>query len=829
MKNNIKFEQTFNRIMLLENLPRSVKTLLLIVSDLVSSAFAFYVSFSLAAERLESEHGFLLALLFALVSLGGLLSVSIYRAVIRFSGVQVLELIGIVQLVAVIVVAVVTSFFYGELNVTLFLLLFLLSVFLLGGSRLAAREIMHIFRPSGKRILIYGAKKAGAQLLTSLRQDSKYDVLGFVADEEHLHGSRLHGVTVFPSSRLCDIVEEKKISIVALAMPNASRETLRNILIKLEPLSVFVKTLPKISNLLDDKDGHEQLQEIKFEELLGRDRVAPNEGLMRENITNKVVLVTGAGGSIGSELCRQIVSRRPKKLILVELSELALFNIEQELKVGFEGLIKPILASVCEFDLMRDLMVLENVQTVYHAAAYKHVPLVEINPFSAISNNVLGTRSILDASVASGVSSFTLVSTDKAVRPTNVMGASKRLAEILCQVSSAVNGNRITVSMVRFGNVIGSSGSAIPKFRSQIRAGGPVTITHPEITRYFMVIPEAAELVLQASSLAKGGEVFVLDMGSPIKITDLVKKLIRFSGNFFSDGQAPEIGGINVEYTGLRPGEKLYEELLISGDIESTDHPKIKKINEDYPSSQVFERFLDELKHLFEDRNEVALRNLLSRQGLGYVAEGTFFKDSGLAGTQSKTFDEEQVPDVNGRDFSNHEMTKDFVQNENKGVGGYTKKGVHKASLSKRIFLSFLHKYFLFSRPLTMGGRCVIVNEDNEIYLVEHSYISGWYLPGGGVAVGESAENAIKREVTEETVLVLTGLLQLVGVYHCNSITERYHVVVFLSKTFETNRSQIESFEIKSGRFFSINSLPPDIDSDSKGWIFDALELESRA
>ena len=829
MEEKLKIKQKFNWIILLENLPRGVKKLLLIVFDSISLAFAFYLSFSLAAESLDAEHGLLMGLLFGLVSLAGLLGVRLYRAVIRFSGIQVLELICIVQLVAVTVVALSTNFFYGQLSVVVFLLLFLLSVFLLGGSRLALREIIHLYRPSGKRIVIYGAKKAGIQLLTSVRQDVNYDVVGFVADEEELHGSRLHGVKVFPSSQLCDIVSKKNISTVVLAMPNASRKTLRNILDKLEPLSVLVVTLPKISNLLEGKNIHEQLQEIKFEELLGRERVAPNEGLVRENITNKVVLVTGAGGSIGSELCRQIVARQPKKLILVEISELALFNIEQELVVDFEGLLQPILASVGEFDLMRDILTAENVQTVYHAAAYKHVPLVEANPFSAIYNNVLGTRSILDASVASGVSSFTLISTDKAVRPTNVMGASKRLAEILCQISNATDGNKIRISMVRFGNVIGSSGSAIPKFRSQIKAGGPVTITHPEITRYFMVIPEAVELVLQASSLAKGGEVFVLDMGSPIKIADLAKKLIRFSGNFVNDGQHAGIGGINIEYTGLRPGEKLYEELLISGNIQGTDHPKIKKINEFYPPRKVFESFIDELNYLFEDRDEVALRNLLSRQDIGYVAEGNFFEHSALVGAQLETAHEEGTLDVNSRDNENHKTTQDLVQNGNEGIEESTIEKTSKHSLTIRIFLNFIHKYFLLSRPLTMGARCVIMNADDEIFLIEHTYISGWHLPGGGVSVGESAEIAIKREVTEETILDLTGLPQLVGIYHCNSITKRDHVVVFLSKTFETNRSQIESFEIKAGRFFSINSLPPDIDSDSKGWIFDALELEARA
>ncbi|MDA8739007.1 polysaccharide biosynthesis protein [Luminiphilus sp.] len=827
----MKAKNKISLILLLSNLPKGVKNLMLMSFDVFCLSFSFCVSFMLVTPNLIFKDAFLLGSAFVLLSLAGLISVGVYKAVIRFSGIHILLSITCVQLMSVCITGLCVSVFYDELNLVLLLmLLFLLSVFCLGGVRLALREIIYLSRPVGERILVYGAEKAGIQILTSIRQDADYNIVGFVSDDEHLRRGRVHGVKVFPSSELINLVREKKISIVVLAVPNINRKDLRDILDKLEPLSVIVKKLPNISDLMDGKNPYEQLQEIKFEELLGREKVAPNEALLRENITGKVVLVTGAGGSIGSELCRQIVTRSPKKLILVDLSELALFNIEQELVVEYKDLITPVLGSVVDFDLMCHLLRKEQIQTVYHAAAYKHVPLVESNPFAAIHNNFIGTQNILRASVAAGVSSFTLISTDKAVRPTNVMGSSKRLAEIACQVVSKTK-TKTKIAIVRFGNVIGSSGSAIPKFRQQIRDGGPVTVTHPDITRYFMLIPEAVELVLQASSLAKGGDVFVLDMGAPIKIAALVKKLIRFSGNRIGNLEDPRFGAINIEYLGLRPGEKLYEELLISGTIESTIHPKIKRISELHPEKDEFGLFSDELLDVCKLRDEAALTDLLSIAYVGYTSNSGNENNMNLHGNEVET------QNSGSSSANNYDMcidggylSSEMVSSDDKKEADWAQNSSviieHQPGLGQRLFLSLLHKYFLLSRPLTMGVRCLILDDKNKVLLVEHTYVDGWFLPGGGVDSGESVMQAVEREVAEETGFHLSHTPTLIGIYHANKVSKRDHVAVFLSRGHTRVNSNIDSFEIRRVKFFSPRHLPKDIDPDSRKWTLAALELD---
>lgn len=800
------------------NLPRSVKQLIQVIFDLVSLVIIYLLSDRLTLGSLNDQSTLFLGLSFVVISMFGLRFFGVYRTLTQYAGVRLLELVTLTQFISTCAVALLIGFFGLQSSLTLLVLLFLLSVFVISGARLAVRELIYHSRSGGKRLLIYGAGKAGAQLLTSIRQEVNYDVIGFIDDKELLHGSQVHGLTVFPPSDLNQIVINKKISLVALAMPKAGREELRVILNNLEPLSVSVKTVPVISELLDGKGSFENLEEVKVEELLGRERVSPNEELLKVHICNKVVLVTGAGGSIGSELCRQILMFSPKKLILVELSELALYNLQQELHEDWGNLILPVMGSVTDFRLMKDTLIKEKVDTVYHAAAYKHVPLVEANPFAAIHNNVFGTLTMLEAAVIAGVASFTLVSTDKAVRPTNVMGASKRLAEIACQLASAQYKGKIIIAMVRFGNVIGSSGSAIPKFREQIKSGGPVTVTHPEITRYFMVISEAAELVLQASSLAEGGEVFVLDMGPPINISDLVKKLIRFSGLTLQDAENSQLGGIDIEYTGLRPGEKLYEELLISGDSQDTLHPKIKKITELHPSDKDFRKFLDELRGVSEGGDNAVLRALLSNQDIGYKADQNIIGDIAAVAERSKIFNTAQLSQPL---VVNSDKNTALSYGNEKAKSGETIKAP-QFNFAKKIFLYWLHKYFLLVRPLTMGARCVVINDQREVLLVKHTYIKGWHLPGGGIDAGESAESGVRRELIEETMLQLLDPLKLVGIYHYEPFSKRDHVVVFLSQEFKKIRGD-HSFEIAESRFFALDNLPVDTDEDTAIWISDAL------
>lgn len=581
--------------------------------------------------------------------------------------------------------------------------------------------------------------------------------------------------------------------------------------------------MPKISDILGGKSSIDDLKEVDVEELLGREPVPPNETLLAANITKKVVLVTGAGGSIGSELCRQIIIGSPAKLILVDHSELGLYAIQEELEAKWGSLIKPILGSVCDQQLMRLVMKDESVDTVYHAAAYKHVPLVEFNPFAGIYNNVFGTQKLLHAAAETGVSSFTLISTDKAVRPTNVMGASKRLAEILCQLTSANENISMRIAMVRFGNVLGSSGSVIPKFREQIKRGGPITVTHPEITRYFMVIPEAAQLVLQASSMAEKGEVFLLDMGEPVKIADLAKKLIKLSGHVLSQVNEPQHGRISIEYTGLRPGEKLYEELLISGDAKETQHERIRKINEDYPAEDKFNSFLSQLNMVCQKQDKVALRDLLSKGEIGYGVEklGISENDDGNKnGISDSRYIEKNSNNERNFEAKNFNNTSDTTFIETPILWSKSSK---KTVFLERIVRNVLHKYFLISRPLTVGVRCVILNDHREVLLVKHTYIRGWHLPGGGLDSGESAEDGVVREIQEETGLVLEDTPMLLGIFHNKETTNRDHVVLFSSKTSKTVDLGVKTCEIKSVGFFPLEDLPIDLDVAAKEWIASAV------
>lgn len=437
-----------------------------------------------------------------------------------------------------------------------------------------------------RRILIYGAGSAGRQLADALASSPEMRVVGFVDDDPALHGSSINDLRIYAPDSLLALLDRLEIDDLLLAMPSASRKRRNEIVEWIRGSPVGIRILPGVLDLAQGKVTASDLRELDIEDLLGRDPVEPVAALMQKNIRNKTVLVTGAGGSIGSELCRQILMAGPTVLVLIEITEFALYAIHQELEERQRNeheprtKLVPLLASVRDETRMAAIIGQWKPNTVYHAAAYKHVPLVESNPAEGIRNNVFGTMVAAQAAIDGGVDDFVLVSTDKAVRPTNIMGASKRLAEMLLQ-ALASGGATTRFSIVRFGNVLGSSGSVVPLFRTQIGRGGPVTITDPEITRYFMTIPEASQLVIQAGAMGTGGEVFVLDMGEPVKILDLAAKMIKLSGLQLRSDENPE-GDIEINYIGLRPGEKLYEELLIGANPRTTRHPRVMKANESF-------------------------------------------------------------------------------------------------------------------------------------------------------------------------------------------------------------------------------------------------------
>lgn len=513
----------------------------------------------------------------------------VYRSLIRYSGARtVADLVIACGLLTLPLVAILVTFRIHDVPRTLSVLHPIIFLLLLASSRIFVRfallDLLKVVDVDARRVLVYGAGRAGQQLALSLRHEPKVHLVGFIDDDQRLDGQRLDGTPVFGSARLERLLDDTHVDEVLLAIPSASRTRRREIIETLQDEGIYVRSLPNLTNVIDGSITVNDLREIQIEELLGRETVAANELLMGKTIVGKTVMVSGAGGSIGSELCRQIVRCRPARLILLEQSEYGLYAIEQELgelmkELGVDVPLIPELANVSERSSMTRIYRHYRPDTVFHAAAYKHVPLVEANPLSGLRNNIMGTLHSVEAAEAAGVSNFILISTDKAVRPTNIMGASKRVCELILQARAEQPGTKTIFSMVRFGNVLGSSGSVVPRFKAQIAAGGPVTVTDREITRYFMTIPEAAQLVIQASAMAKGGEVFVLDMGQPVKIIDLARTMIRLSGLAIRDCDNPD-GDIEIVETGLRPGEKLYEELLIGDNPQSTNHPRIMRARE---------------------------------------------------------------------------------------------------------------------------------------------------------------------------------------------------------------------------------------------------------
>lgn len=614
-------------------LSRTQKRTLQVATDTVLLAVSFALSMVLRTESLTflTDPRVWAALVAALpVTLVLFVKLGFYRAVIRYMGLKALVTILNGVVASAIVLSGMTLWLDLPVPATVPALYAILSLCTVGGVRFALRAIyQRSVRREKTRVIIYGAGQSGRQTAHSLWQGMEYAPVAFVDDNPELWGSQIASLRVFSPAELDRLIRDEGVRVLLLAMPSLGRAARADILRRLERLPVRVQTIPGMAELVTGKHKVSEITEVTVEDLLGRDPVPPDPDLMAATIRGKSVLVTGAGGSIGSELCRQILRQGPRMLLLADQSEYALFEIAEELETarkaaGLDVKLVRALVSVQDRARMDKLMRDHGVQSVYHAAAYKHVPMVEENPVEGLANNLFGTLACAQAAVACGVDSFTLVSTDKAVRPTSVMGASKRLAELVCQAQPAGPG-RTRFSMVRFGNVLGSSGSVIPVFRRQIAAGGPVTVTHRDITRYFMTITEAAQLVIQASAMAQGGDVFLLDMGDPVRIVELAERMIRLSGGvpvIEGDPEARRLAdspdAVPIIFTRPRRGEKLFEELFIGTVSEPTRHPRILTATETALDWQRLSPLLEALRAACAAHDEATLRRLLAEAPIGY-------------------------------------------------------------------------------------------------------------------------------------------------------------------------------------------------------------------
>jgi FlaA1/EpsC-like NDP-sugar epimerase len=609
----------------LVELPRNIKQALLLMLDMVFVGAAMWSAIAVRHGHTDFFIGpveIACAILTTVISAIVFLRLGLYRAVIRFMGQQAVW--AIIRGVSYSTMVLGATIFFTQATVprSMPFIYWGLALFLIGGTRLLVRAYYQdkLYSVCDK-VIIYGAGESGRQLLTTLNHGDQFRAVCFVDDDHYLQRSVINGVQVMPPAKIAALIEEHDIAQVLLALPSVSAEQRREIINSLVDLPVHVRTVPKFEDILQGKASAAEIQDIELEDLLGRDTVPPHPELIDRCISDKVVMVTGAGGSIGAELCRQIVLAKPRELILLDSSEYALYNIERELRAALdvahiEVELVALLGSVQDKRRLRRIYGTFNVQTVYHAAAYKHVPLVEYNIAEGVANNIFGTRYAAEAAIEAGVETFVLVSTDKAVRPTNIMGASKRFAEMLCQ-AMASDQDQTRFCMVRFGNVLGSSGSVVPLFREQIKGGGPITVTHPEVTRYFMTIPEAAQLVLQASAMGLGGDVFVLDMGEPIRILDLAHRMVRLSGYNVRDEENPQ-GEIDVEFSGLRPGEKLYEELMLGDNVAGTGHPMIMRAEDEYPTLVQLQSWLEQLDDYCDQMDCDSIKSVLMAAVSGF-------------------------------------------------------------------------------------------------------------------------------------------------------------------------------------------------------------------
>ena len=615
------------------SLSRVVKRLIMMFVDVLLIVTILALSFSMRLGEWFWPQGDLVYLLFfaPLVAIPIFIKFGLYRAIVRYIGFKALwVIVQAVSLYALVWGVIVLLSGAQGVPRSVILINWILGMLLIGGSRIIGRwwfsdkksYSVNAF-DKRKNVLVYGAGSAGIQLATALTYSQELNPIAFIDDEPTLSNHQIMGLKVYSSNNLGELVASMKIEEVLLAIPSVSRNRRNEIINNLEPYPVLVRTVPGVSELAQGKLKINDLNVVSINDLLGRDPVPPNQNYLRADITNKVVMITGAGGSIGSELCRQIIQLQPKKIVLFEQNEFSLYTIDQELiQKNLKIDIAPILGSVLDSKQVERVCKTFSVQTIYHAAAYKHVPMIELNNFSGIENNIFGTLSCAEAAVLSNVDTFVLISTDKAVRPTNIMGATKRFSEMILQaLSKKYNDKATNFSMVRFGNVLDSSGSVIPLFNKQIKEGGPVTVTDPAIIRYFMTIPEAAQLVIQAGAMSKGGDVFVLDMGEPVKILYLAKKMIHLSGLNIKDSNNPN-GDIEILFTGLRPGEKLYEELLIGDSVLETEHQLILRSNEEMLPWSDLKLILNKLKTSVDKQNLEGARQALIEAVPGYKPQG---------------------------------------------------------------------------------------------------------------------------------------------------------------------------------------------------------------
>lgn len=621
------------------NLPRNVKRALVLLLDISLCAIAVLLSFYL---RL-GDFGYLANAAFA-PEIAYYVSVSLaipifllsgfYTAVFRYYGGSSLKVffLSILSYGATYSICFTVIGFDGVPR-TIGILQPIILLLLVSGSRVVASKLLCKLQNTGhdkspkNRILVFGAGKSGQRLAASLLSNREMNVVAFADDQKGLIGSSINRIPIVSAELIEEAIAKFRISDVVMAIPHESRQRRNEILLKLQKINVSVRSLPSFTNSFDEDFNLPNLNELDIDDLLGRKEVVPKNDLLSKNIFDKVIMVTGAGGSIGSELCRQILRQSPKILILIDQSEYALYQIHQELELISDGMglnktikIIPLLTSVLDETRMSDIFNSWRPNCIYHAAAYKHVPLVEHNSIEGVRNNVFGTYITASLARKFGANHFVLISTDKAVRPTNIMGASKRISELILQAFADNSLETSTIfCMVRFGNVLGSSGSVVPKFRQQIKFGGPITLTHPEVTRYFMTVTEASQLVLQASAMAEGGEVFLLDMAEPVKIIDLAQRMIQLSGLRVKNQANPD-GDIEIKITGLRPGEKLYEELLIGENSAQTAHHRIMKSLEEFVPEPIFLEKIACLEKIINERDYASLSEFLQKTVSGYIS-----------------------------------------------------------------------------------------------------------------------------------------------------------------------------------------------------------------